>query len=77
MSDWEPIETAPKDGTLIDIWVKWWVPEKDIFTGARWPDVSWSKGEFTNSAETWRSRHDRFVGKMTHWMPAPKPPEKF
>lgn len=90
MSEWFPIESAPKDGTKIDIWVPAW--------GRRVPDCVW--------CEAWETKYgfkvqehwfhdiaggeycDRFVnpgapiegpdvrGIATHWMPLPEPPAK-
>lgn len=67
---WQPIETAPKDGTHVDLWVKWWRPDTDTFTGARCPDCMW----FVTSKQ-WSSEHSMRVGKFTHWMPIPDPPK--
>lgn len=60
MTEWQPIETAPKDGTVIDIWVKggvgrlvdvWWdADDRCWVTGA--PDAD-----------------------ITHWMPQPEAPK--
>lgn len=68
--EWQPIETAPKDGTEIDLWTA------DGSWG-RIPDCKWrGKGEDA----CWYTRGDRgwdpvggFV--LTHWMPLPAPPE--
>jgi hypothetical protein len=63
MSEWQPIETAPKDGTEILAWdgsvrttAVWWVP------GKQWSLVS--PGEYAEDSEVW----------PTHWMPLPEPP---
>lgn len=60
MSDWQPIESAPKDGTAI------WVA--DLKAGAMEPvrTQRWYYGEWTNiytdNSISW---------KPTHWQPLP------
>ena len=64
--EWQPIETAPKDGTLIIVHtytgnttIAWYYKETGL-----WPhDEPYSEdGEPCN------------VGYPTHWMPLPEPP---
>ena len=76
--DWQPIETAPKDGTQIDVWAK----------GYRIPDVKWGTpphvcyGGYCDSCPTrecWYDANglalDEDSGEEpTHWMPLPPPP---
>ena len=77
MSNWQPIETAPKDGTHIIgyeppcmktggvIGVFWLKPYKRKFL---------DMGE-VNMGGQWRySVHDQVVAEPTYWMPLPKPP---
>jgi hypothetical protein len=73
MTDWQPIETAPKDGTAILIW-----PAQSALTGStecmiisyvvRWHD--WKESWIEASGE----EYDTFY--PTHWMPLPPPPKK-
>ena len=39
ITDWKPIETAPKDGTKVDLWVEW--PGRSPAAG-RDPDAEWT-----------------------------------
>ena len=61
---WQPIETAPKDGTRIAVCGA---------AGNVWFDVRWEKR--SRAGERWTS----FLGPVqfdpTHWMPLPKAPE--
>lgn len=76
MTEWKPIETAPKDGTKIDLWVR----------GKRIPDAYWIKSsddpEFADWAVKTYDSHlcetvDSFVySEPTHWMPLPEPPKQ-
>ncbi len=62
MSDWRPIETAPKDGSTIIGWCREWGEPQTI---------DWSKGEF---GEHWYTAVMLPRYQPTHWMPLPKPP---
>ena len=61
MGDWQPIETAPKDGTRILLWIeptKIWMPYS--WNGTRW------MGDDYPLNMAW----------ATHWMPLPPPPQE-
>lgn len=64
-ANWQPIETAPKDGTRIDVWRR----------GERLTDVFWSDEE-----EWWSYMGDTYPIPLaaspapTHWRPLPAPP---
>lgn len=72
---WQPIETAPKDGTVIDVWLgDADAPEVDFyctFGTRRSPGWRWRQGKF-------RPVHGIHVPVLgvqpTHWMPLPAPP---
>lgn len=63
--DWQPIETAPKDGTKI------------LLYAVIWPDVavgSWDESNngwmlYPDSEDSGRERN------ISHWMPLPEPPK--
>ena len=67
MSDWRPIETAPKDGTEVRLLCPGGEDRGhyDDYNG-RFP------GEWSIPGE-WSTRHGH--GEPTHWMPLPEPPE--
>ena len=83
MSDWQPIETAPRDGTRVMLWRgfadlgKW--SEMVI---AEWHHGAWcwpdpgknptTHGEWTD-CDLIEGYED--AKKPTHWMPLPAPPE--
>lgn len=76
---WQPIETAPKDGTIVDLFVG----------GRRYPDCFWGfpdhccgeDGQYCDS--DWHRLKAGWVegtfnepidDRITHWMPLPAPP---
>ncbi len=70
MSEWQPIETAPKDRTPIDVWGDY----------GRVCDVSWRDApSHDERGAGWRDTDGTFLGPPflatpTHWMPLPDPP---
>lgn len=70
---WEPIETAPKNGNLIDVWVN---GERvtDVLWKRSWRCLGWHcKTEDESGVCQWTSVEDEH-GTPTHWMPLPEPP---
>ena len=59
---WQPIETAPKDGTRILAYC----------AGGDWQDVIYWEASW-QGAPFWCS--DRTKTDPTHWMPLPEPPK--
>lgn len=70
MSDWQPIETAPKDGTRIDVWAYW--AEGDNWS--RSADAYWSVEDQDWMLDRWLAGQYVTPPKITHWMPLPEPP---
>jgi len=74
--NWQPIETAPKDGTLIDLWVVF------LSGGQRWADASWKEAGQHNCSgpSNWTNNGGwplhGLLGKpvATHWRPRPEAP---
>jgi hypothetical protein len=65
LREWQPIETAPKKGCRVDLWLgdrRW--------TGCYWDSI----------CEEWRKTTETLIllkvprRSATHWMPEPKPP---
>ena len=63
MSEWQPIETAPKDGT--DILASWFAPRKP------WRAI----GVLRWHADEWLTRPGDWGMKPTHWMSLPPQPQ--
>lgn len=75
MSEWKPIETAPKDGTRIlvltmygDIECADWY----VFTTPRYEGV---KDDLYRRVEDKTSEGWNCSSSPTHWMPLPEPPK--
>lgn len=75
-TNWRPIETAPKDGTPVDLWVV------GVRTG-RMPACHWGYHDWLNGKpvgeQGWfhpfeNQRDGGPSPKPTHWMPVPEPP---
>lgn len=88
MSEWQPIETAPKDGTVVDLWLDYGGRGLDYGgRGCRKMDCKWrsSVDEGDPSTYGWFSYEkldydvgydwSMFSGEPTHWMPRPEPPK--
>ncbi len=71
MSDWRPIETAPKDGTRIIIFGSVTDMEPE-------PRMGWW-GDYDAAGELgeplWVDDDGSEIEGATHWMPLPSPPE--
>ena len=68
MSEWQPIETAPKDGTAC------LVTYDGIVVPARWRLSRISKNLFGWHLDNWSDLDIEFAMNPTHWMPLPEPP---
>ncbi len=79
---WQPIETAPRDGTEFDAWVV------EPHGSYRVTGVKWGKGDYFLMSdapcfleyralddEPWRYRWQECERNLTHWMPLPEPPQ--
>jgi hypothetical protein len=75
MSEWQPIDTAPKDGTRIILWL----PVEDVAISGFW---EWVEPERIDGHQLYSGFYDWFVDndyvifdseyRPTHWMPMPK-----
>jgi hypothetical protein len=68
-TEWQPIETAPKDGTAIFIWL--------TLAGGWFKRVHWSAK--VSAWVDWDHGEEAIYGydgdkNISHWMPLPKPP---
>ena len=68
-SAWQPIETAPKDGTEVQIWAAEWYPRARY--GMRDGRDGWYE-EYYN--DDWRCYEKTPIYEASHWMPLPPTP---
>ena len=68
MTDWKPIETAPKDGTIVDLWVGSERIADCYFEREAWRH--WWIGGFDQMDSV------KIDGEPSHWMQIPSPPER-
>jgi hypothetical protein len=85
VSEWQPIETAPKDGTTVLLWqpakVSAWCKEGGYLHLSRWY-VHYENGAPSKYREPEWYQNDMsggfggYCGPLTptHWMPMPPPP---
>ena len=86
MDDWKPIESAPKDGTPLDVWIERLNLKKNV-SGSREVGVYWrpdEKDEPTFAGGKWMMPStglcdsypaESATSRVTHWMPLPQPPK--
>ena len=70
MNQWQPIDTAPKDGTIILVYYIGPWDQKHVL------EASWcSKDGDYNNPCWWPEWHGTMIDDhITHWMPLPDPP---
>lgn len=71
MSEWQPIKTAPTDGTAVLLWP---YVHFDIFLGKSPGEVT--IGFFSDVHQDWYNPELKATFSPTHWMPLPEPPEE-
>lgn len=80
---WQPIETAPRDGTVIDLWhdelgrtpdCKWGLPEHCCGEAGQYCDSEWHSLKEDWVSTTFNEMLDDLA--YTHWMPLPAPPKE-
>ena len=73
--EWQTIDTAPKDGTEIDLWAF----DREHCCWSRRPDCYWSAmmKNLNEESEGWAGLWEMHCDFQppTHWRPLPPPPE--
>ena len=84
MSDWKPINTAPRDGTEILLFGRrgvvsgWWADGESYQTdsGMEYDGPVWVCLDDTYEAEIEDFGDGDISCEFTHWMPVPDPPKE-
>lgn len=73
MSEWLPIESAPKDGSAVIVWPPTW---RGVVSCARWDDDKYAKKPrpYWNRTDAIRTGDSR-DNPPSYWMPLPSPPK--
>lgn len=77
VSEWQPIETAPKDGTRIlatngsRVFIAYWIENASVNPTEGPEEPHWIEFE---CEDYWYSVHLFGSAAPTHWMPLPAPP---
>lgn len=75
MSAWEPIETAPKDGSEIGLWIVHRGNDYSPDPFQRFSVGYWCEANRTPGFERPAGWEASWIGEPTHWQPLPPPPE--
>lgn len=69
LREWQPIVTAPKDGTEVLLYRPSVQCERKVFTGNIITGCGWANGKWNSEGAICSSGYE-----PTHWMPIPDPP---
>ena len=64
---WQPIESAPRDGSYVDLWVHH--AHRPVSDGFRIPDCTWANGEWIYEDRDNAVRACAFGKIASHWKP--------
>lgn len=69
--EWQPIDTAPKDGTVVYVWLSVKLNKYAAF------DFNMKLAQWLADAGEWRIEGvgGNVPQRPTHWMPLPSPPK--
>ena len=71
---WRDMDTAPKDGTRVDMYAKTWVAKTDSFSYRRFTDCHWVTLNRVTGDGFWRGLDKKY--SPTHWMLTPEEPPR-